>query len=108
MWQENEDSRGQETLLICIALSLFLSLVPPPWILPVLVGSYVGLVAVGSKILSVWYRRTILRAIPHAGKRERFHCSLRHHYGGDGNPADVSRPGYTQSSASATIIASGR
>lgn len=50
----------------------------------------------------------LLRTIPQAGKRERFHCSLRHHYGGGRSPADVSRAGYTQPSGSATITASGR
>lgn len=37
---------------------------------------------------------------------ERFQCSLRHHCEGGGNPG-VSLTGYTQSSASATITASG-
>lgn len=49
----------------------------------------------------------LLHTILQAGKRERFHCSLRHHYGDGGNPAAVSWAGYTQPSASATITASG-
>lgn len=73
MWQDNEDVWGQESLPICIALYPFLSLVPALWPLPVLVGSCIGLVAVGSRMLSAQSRRTPSH---HSSSREEGKISL--------------------------------
>jgi len=82
--------------LLCTRfLALFLLLGPCQFLLGLALGLWLW--DQGCSLHTV--QTNSLHAIPEAGKREWFHCSLRHHYAGGANPADVSWAGYTQPTA---------